>query len=176
MYDCAESTESVHHFGPKILDGLSRNSHGVVGKPNRPKWRPDQPTPDLCLNSLSSIQQIAKFDLVTRKHVEWSEENCFPSEPVFVASPGAVEEDDGEASLMFDIKTSSLNGSFIPVLVLTDCILLLLGVILSSIISPEANISPFMLVLDAKTFKEIARANIPTSVHMDLHGHFIPAV
>ncbi|KAE8277149.1 Beta,beta-carotene 15,15'-dioxygenase [Larimichthys crocea] len=91
-----------------------------------------------------SPHKIAKFDLVTRKHVEWSEENCFPSEPVFVASPGAVEEDD--------------------------------GVILSSIISPEANISPFMLVLDAKTFKEIARANIPTSVHMDLHGHFIPAV
>lgn len=47
--------------------------------------------------------------------------------------------------------------------------------ILSSVISPDPTASPFMLVLDAKTFKEIARAYIPASVHMDLHGHFIPA-
>ncbi|XP_054479644.1 beta,beta-carotene 15,15'-dioxygenase [Anoplopoma fimbria] len=87
--------------------------------------------------------KMAKFDNVTRKHVEWHQENCFPSEPVFVASPGAVEEDD--------------------------------GVILSSVISPDPNITPFMLVLDAKTFTELARASIPANVHMDLHGHFIPA-
>lgn len=35
--------------------------------------------------------------MVTREHIEWKQESCFPSEPVFVASPGAVEEDDGEA-------------------------------------------------------------------------------
>lgn len=46
--------------------------------------------------SHTCVQQIAKFDIVTRQHVEWREENCFPSEPVFVASPDAVEEDDGE--------------------------------------------------------------------------------
>ncbi|XP_022076751.2 beta,beta-carotene 15,15'-dioxygenase [Acanthochromis polyacanthus] len=88
--------------------------------------------------------KIAKFDIITRTHIEWKRDNCFPSEPVFVASPGAVEEDD--------------------------------GVILSSVISPDPNISPFMLVLNAKTFEEIARASIPASVHMDLHGLFIPAV
>lgn len=49
------------------------------------------------------------------------------------------------------------------------------GVILSSIVSADPSISPFMLVLDAKTFEEIARASIPTTVHMDLHGLFIPA-
>ncbi|XP_075950997.1 beta,beta-carotene 15,15'-dioxygenase [Anarhichas minor] len=87
--------------------------------------------------------KMAKFDIVTRRHIEWQQEKCFPSEPVFVASPGAVEEDD--------------------------------GVILSSVISPDPNISPFMLVLDAKTFEEIARASIPANVHMDLHGYFIPA-
>ncbi|XP_069577350.1 beta,beta-carotene 15,15'-dioxygenase [Brachyistius frenatus] len=87
--------------------------------------------------------KIAKFDIVTRKHVEWRQENCFPSEPVFVASPGAVEEDD--------------------------------GVILSSVISPDPNISPFLLVLNAKTWEEMARASIPVPVHMDLHGLFIPA-
>ncbi|KAF7653506.1 hypothetical protein LDENG_00081910 [Lucifuga dentata] len=87
--------------------------------------------------------KIAKFDIMTRKHVEWHEENCYPSEPVFVASPGSVEEDD--------------------------------GVILSSVISPDPKIAPFMLILNAKTMEEIARASIPASVHMDLHGHFIPA-
>ncbi|KAM3857269.1 beta,beta-carotene 15,15'-dioxygenase [Diretmus argenteus] len=87
--------------------------------------------------------RIAKFDILTRKHVEWTAENCYPSEPVFVASPGAVEEDD--------------------------------GVILSSVVSPDPKISPFMVVLDAKTFEELARASIDASVHMDLHGLFIPA-
>lgn len=42
-------------------------------------------------------QQLAKVDVVARKNIEWKGEFCFPSEPVFVASPGAVEEDDGEA-------------------------------------------------------------------------------
>ncbi|XP_062236299.1 beta,beta-carotene 15,15'-dioxygenase [Platichthys flesus] len=87
--------------------------------------------------------KIAKVDIVTREHIEWTQDDCFPSEPVFVASPGAVEEDD--------------------------------GVILSSVISPDPNISPFMLILNAKNFEEIARASIPADVHMDLHGLFIPA-
>ncbi|XP_047195037.1 beta-carotene oxygenase 1, like [Hippoglossus stenolepis] len=87
--------------------------------------------------------KLAKVDIVTREHIEWTQDNCFPSEPVFVASPGAAEEDD--------------------------------GVILSSVISPDPNISPFMLILNAKNFEEIARASIPANVHMDLHGHFISA-
>uniref|UniRef100_A0A3Q4BE69 Uncharacterized protein n=1 Tax=Mola mola TaxID=94237 RepID=A0A3Q4BE69_MOLML len=87
--------------------------------------------------------KLAKIDIVTRKNIEWKQDLCFPSEPVFVASPGAVEEDD--------------------------------GVILSSVISPDPNISPFMLILDAKTFTEIARASIPASIHLDLHGQFIPS-
>lgn len=42
------------------------------------------------------LTQIAKIDIVTREHLEWQQDKCYPSEPVFVASPGAVEEDDGE--------------------------------------------------------------------------------
>lgn len=87
--------------------------------------------------------KIGKIDTVTKTHVEWSEVDCYPSEPVFVASPGAVDEDD--------------------------------GVILSSVISPNPKVSPFMLILNAKTFEEIARASIDVNIHMDLHGHFIPA-
>lgn len=47
------------------------------------------------------------------------------------------------------------------------------GVILSSVVSLNPQKSPFLLVLDAKSFKEIARASINASVHMDLHGLFI---
>lgn len=87
--------------------------------------------------------KIAKVDILTRTHIEWVQEKCYASEPVFVASPGATEEDD--------------------------------GVILSSVISPDPSISPFMLVLNARTLEELARAKIPASVHMDLHGYFISA-
>ncbi|XP_036399834.1 beta-carotene oxygenase 1, like [Megalops cyprinoides] len=86
--------------------------------------------------------KIGKIDIVTRKCLEWTEEEYYPSEPVFVASPDAVEEDD--------------------------------GVILSSVISTNPEKSPFMLVLNAKNFEEIARARLSTSVHLDLHGLFIP--
>lgn len=48
------------------------------------------------MNFVFFVRQIVKFDVVDRRHVEWQQENCFPSEPVFVASPGAEEEDDGE--------------------------------------------------------------------------------
>lgn len=64
------------------------------------------------VTDLSPVQQLAKFDIVTRRHVEWQQENCFPSEPVFVASPGAVEEDDGErlASSFARLKTTAPSG------------------------------------------------------------------
>uniref|UniRef100_A0A1A8FIK9 Beta-carotene 15,15'-monooxygenase 1b n=2 Tax=Nothobranchius korthausae TaxID=1143690 RepID=A0A1A8FIK9_9TELE len=87
--------------------------------------------------------KIAKVDITTKTHIEWHQVNCYPSEPVFVASPGAQEEDD--------------------------------GVILSSIICADPGVSPFLLILNARTFEEIARASIPAPVHIDLHGLFIPA-
>ncbi|KAF3840726.1 hypothetical protein F7725_006588 [Dissostichus mawsoni] len=53
----------------------------------------------------------------------------FPSEPVFVPSPDAVEEDEGD------------KGTF-------------------------------LLVLDAKTFEELARANVPVNMAYGFHGVF----
>ena len=37
-----------------------------------------------------------KFDTETRTKLEWSEENCWPSEPVFIPKPNGEEEDDGK--------------------------------------------------------------------------------
>ncbi|XP_054856182.1 beta,beta-carotene 15,15'-dioxygenase [Eublepharis macularius] len=48
------------------------------------------------------------------------------------------------------------------------------GIILSSIVTTEPQKPPFLLILDAKTFKEIARATVNVDLHVDLHGIFIP--
>lgn len=45
---------------------------------------------------------------------------------------------------------------------------------MSSIVTSDPQKLPFLLVLDAKTFKEIARARVSADVHLDLHGMFIP--
>ncbi|XP_068117330.1 beta,beta-carotene 15,15'-dioxygenase [Hyperolius riggenbachi] len=86
--------------------------------------------------------KIVKFDLVTKEMLSWSEDMCWPAEPLFVPHPDAKEEDD--------------------------------GVILSSIVSSNENAFSFLLILDAKTFKEIGRASINANLHLDLHGIFIP--
>lgn len=39
--------------------------------------------------------KIAKVDILTRTHKIWQSDDVYISEPVFVASPDAVEEDDG---------------------------------------------------------------------------------
>ncbi|KAG7158541.1 carotenoid isomerooxygenase-like [Homarus americanus] len=38
---------------------------------------------------------LVKVDVVNKTHVEWSEDNVYPSEPIFVPSPQAKREDDG---------------------------------------------------------------------------------
>ncbi|XP_061449840.1 beta,beta-carotene 15,15'-dioxygenase [Rhineura floridana] len=48
------------------------------------------------------------------------------------------------------------------------------GIILSNIVTSEPQKLPFLLILDAKTFKEIARAVVKVDMHLDLHGLFIP--
>ncbi|XP_028595438.2 beta,beta-carotene 15,15'-dioxygenase [Podarcis muralis] len=48
------------------------------------------------------------------------------------------------------------------------------GIILSPIVTSDPQKPPFLLILDAKTFKEIARAMVKTDLHLDLHGLFIP--
>lgn len=40
-----------------------------------------------------------QLDLVEKKAKNWYEEGAVPSEPFFVARPGATEEDDGDLNL-----------------------------------------------------------------------------
>ncbi|KAL1784386.1 beta,beta-carotene 15,15' [Sigmodon hispidus] len=48
------------------------------------------------------------------------------------------------------------------------------GVILSAIVSTDPQKLPFLLILDAKNFTELARASVDADMHLDLHGLFIP--
>ncbi|XP_050716720.1 carotenoid isomerooxygenase-like [Eriocheir sinensis] len=38
---------------------------------------------------------LVKVDVVNKQHVEWSEDNVYPSEPIFVPAPFAKREDEG---------------------------------------------------------------------------------
>ncbi|CAJ1064110.1 beta%2Cbeta-carotene 9',10'-oxygenase-like isoform X2 [Xyrichtys novacula] len=83
---------------------------------------------------------LLKMDLKDKSLKVWYQEGFYPSEPVFVPSPDAVEEDD--------------------------------GVILSVVLTPSQDKATFLLVLDAKTFKELARANVPVNMAYGFHGTF----
>lgn len=83
---------------------------------------------------------LLKMDTHTKDLKVWRYPGLYPSEPVFVASPGATEEDD--------------------------------GVVLSVIITPREEKSTFLLVLDAKTFTELGRAEVPVNIPYGTHGVF----
>ncbi|XP_042355419.1 beta,beta-carotene 9',10'-oxygenase-like isoform X1 [Plectropomus leopardus] len=83
---------------------------------------------------------LLKMDLKDKSLKVWYQKGFFPSEPVFVPSPDATDEDD--------------------------------GVILSVILTPSQDKGTFLLVLDAKTFEELARAYVPVNMAYGFHGTF----
>ncbi|XP_071402888.1 beta,beta-carotene 15,15'-dioxygenase [Centroberyx affinis] len=95
-----------------------------------------------CVETSAVATEITKFDTETKQMIKWSEDNCWPSEPVFIPRPNGETEDD--------------------------------GVVLTSVINSNPGKSGFILLLDGKTFKEVARAYVNTELHKDMHGFFIP--
>uniref|UniRef100_A0A8C7N4P6 Carotenoid-cleaving dioxygenase, mitochondrial n=1 Tax=Oncorhynchus kisutch TaxID=8019 RepID=A0A8C7N4P6_ONCKI len=85
---------------------------------------------------------LLKIDLEGKKVKVWYQKGLFPSEPVFIPSPDAVEEDD--------------------------------GVILSVVVTPTEDKSTFLLVLNAKTWEELGRAEVPVNIPYGFHGTFNP--
>jgi carotenoid cleavage dioxygenase-like enzyme len=80
-----------------------------------------------------------KGDVVDRGASVWSEDGCYPGEPVFVGRPGAEPEDD--------------------------------GVLLSVVLDGRSERS-FLLVLDASSLEELARAEVPHHIPFGFHGQF----
>uniref|UniRef100_A0A667ZTT4 Beta-carotene oxygenase 1 n=1 Tax=Myripristis murdjan TaxID=586833 RepID=A0A667ZTT4_9TELE len=114
---------------------LPRINYDVNGKRHRFVY-------GCCVERSALATEIGKFDTETKTMVRWSEENCLPSEPLFIPRPNGEAEDD--------------------------------GVVLTSVINSNQGQSGFILVLDAKTFKEVARAYVNNELHKDMHGFFIP--
>jgi beta,beta-carotene 9',10'-dioxygenase len=85
------------------------------------------------------LDRIVKGDVVERRFAVWSEDGCFPGEPVFVARPDAEAEDD--------------------------------GVLLSVVLDARTERS-FLLVLDAGSLEELARAEVPHHIPFGFHGQF----
>ena len=88
------------------------------------------------------FDEIVKADVVAGERSVWWEDGCFPGEPVFVAAPGAVAEDEG---------------------------------VLLSVVLDGRRGSSFLLVLDAQTLDEVARAQAPDHVPFGFHGQFMRA-
>lgn len=86
--------------------------------------------------------RLVKVDLAEGTSRTWSQEDCFPGEPIFVAAPDAKDEDE--------------------------------GVVLSVILDAQAGNS-FLLVLDARSFTELARAENSPRVPFGFHGNFFGA-
>ncbi|XP_038581883.1 beta,beta-carotene 15,15'-dioxygenase [Micropterus salmoides] len=95
-----------------------------------------------CVEESALSLKITKFDTETKERIYWSEDNCWPSEPIFIPRPNGESEDDGVA--------------------------------LTQVINTNPGQSNFILILDGRTFKEVARANVNTELHKDMHGCFIP--
>jgi beta,beta-carotene 9',10'-dioxygenase len=87
------------------------------------------------------VDRIVRADLGERTATVWQEDGCYPGEPVFVAAPGAEDEDD--------------------------------GVLLSVVLGPSGG--SFLLVLDAASLEELARAEVPHHIPFGFHGMFARA-
>jgi beta,beta-carotene 9',10'-dioxygenase len=85
------------------------------------------------------FDRIVKADVVERRSLTWSEQGCFPGEPVFVAAPEADGEDEG---------------------------------VLLSIVLDGRKGNSFLLVLDARSLDELARAEVPHHIPFGFHGQF----
>lgn len=83
---------------------------------------------------------LSKMDLLEKEAKSWHEEGTVPSEPFFVARPGATNEDD--------------------------------GVVISTVSTMDGE--GYVLLLDAATFEEIARLQLPYGIPFGFHGCWIP--
>lgn len=83
---------------------------------------------------------LAKFDTVSREPVVWREKGHSPGEPIFVADPAAAAEGEEDS-----------------------------GVLLSVVLDGYAGRS-YLLVLDARTMREVGRATLSRAVGFGFHG------
>jgi beta,beta-carotene 9',10'-dioxygenase len=85
------------------------------------------------------LDKLVKLDPERGTVSSWSEEGCYPGEPVFVNAPETSSEDDG---------------------------------VILSVVLDTRKVASFLLILDASTFGELARAELPHHIPFGFHGHY----
>jgi len=88
---------------------------------------------------LSEGEGLYKVNTTTKETLKWVEKGCSAGEPVFVAAPSAIREDEG---------------------------------VVLAVVLDHAHHDSFLLVLDAGSFKEIARARAPHLIPNGFHGQY----
>jgi len=72
----------------------------------------------VCTRPGGWIEQILKIDTTDGATLSWSQQSCYPGEPVFVARPDAEHEDDGV--LLSVVLDAEQGRSFLLVLDAAD--------------------------------------------------------
>ncbi|WP_055493850.1 carotenoid oxygenase family protein [Streptomyces sp. TP-A0356] len=90
------------------------------------------------------LNQLVKLDVGDGSTLLWREEGCYPGEPVFVTAPSGHGRRGAEDD----------------------------GIVLAVVLR-SATASSYLLALDARTFQELARAEVPHAVPFGFHGTFL---
>ena len=99
---------------------------------------------------------LVKVDVEGESETVWREHGCFAGEPVFVPRADAGDGDDGDrAGGTGDGRVTEDDG-----------------VVLSVVLDRDRDRS-FLLVLDARTFAEEARAWLPHALPLGFHGEYL---
>lgn len=94
------------------------------------------------VHTAQDLRPLYKIDTLTREKLLWQAPGLQPGEPVFISKPHAKEEDEG---------------------VIVSLVL--------DIRNPNSQ-QAFLLILDGKSFKELARLYTPQPIPVGLHGQF----
>jgi beta,beta-carotene 9',10'-dioxygenase len=86
--------------------------------------------------------RLIKIDVKNRNSRVWTEKGCHPGEPVFVPRPDSVQEEEEDDGVVLSVVLDSNKGN------------------------------SFLLVLDAKSFEEVARAEVPHHIPFGFHGQY----
>ena len=85
---------------------------------------------------------MVKVDVTERKDRSWFAEDCYPGEPVLVPVPGADARAGEDEGVILSVVLNARNGN------------------------------SFLLVLDAHSFTELARAEAPHHIPFGFHGQY----
>ena len=140
---------------------------------------------------IAILSQLKKHDMVTGETVTWRDEQYdVIGEPVFVASPQPNSEDDGtyvRSSTLLLRNVRNSKSKLMTIRAVTDFCLcpvfpfavhtfhsVALGIVMAPLLATREEQCSGLVILDAKTFTELARAYSPphVKVPMTFHGDF----